>query len=148
MFTVEAPVAYLLCFLPPSLIFYMQIFCCFSPFCLTVSLSSPSPVKQRISLHLLLIHKVASPKAVSDVGINTLKKYYWKIHLMSRVLHVFCFKYFSSFLCQLKGVAILLMALVQSWSKMYRLIYLHWEARIFGNIFTCVAGASLCKGVQ
>lgn len=102
----------------------------------------------RISLHLLLIHKVASPKAVSDVGINTLKKYYWKIHLMSRVLHVFCFKYFSSFLCQLKGVAILLMALVQSWSKMYRLIYLHWEARIFGNIFTCVAGASLCKGVQ
>lgn len=26
-----------------------------------------------ISLHLLLVHKVASPKAVSDAGINTLK---------------------------------------------------------------------------
>lgn len=102
-----------------------------------------------ISLHLLLIHKVASPKAVSDVGINTLKillKDTFDVQSPSCVL--FCFKYFSSFLCQLKGVAILLMALVQSWSKMYRLIYLHWEARIFGNIFTCVAGASLCKGVQ
>lgn len=104
----------------------------------------------RISLHLLLIHKVASPKAVSDVGINTLKKYYWKIHLMSRVLHVFCFvlNTFPVFFVNWKVLLFLLMALVQSWSKMYRLIYLHWEARIFGNIFTCVAGASLCKGVQ